>query len=112
MEIINSLISSGIVSMSAAMFYGAGILGMIAHYIKKRVKRQTLVDFKDYFGKNNPLSSFAAFATFAGAMTGMVFGLDLTTLSTPIIIILGMACGWTIDSGINTVTEPRQAKLY
>ena len=105
MEILNSLVGSGLLSVEAAIFYAAGLLGMIAHYAKKRIKGQTKVSMSQYFGKNNPTSSMGAFATYAATMTGMVMGLDVSSLAVTIVVILGMTCGWTIDSGVNSVKE-------
>lgn len=105
MEFLTSLIGSGLVSFESAMFFAMGLLGMLAHYGKKRIKGQTKVSLKDYFGKNHPLSSVGTFVTFAGAMTGMTLGFDIALLDVWIVAILGITCGWTIDSGVNKVTE-------
>lgn len=105
MEQLIGLISNNVTSYASLIFLSSGLFGMLFHYAKKRIKKQTSVKLLDYFGRNNPFSSFATFATYAASMSGMLMGLDITKLDTVVVIILGITSGWTIDSGVNTVKE-------
>ena len=105
MEVLTAFLGTGLVSFESIVFLIMGLVGMIGHYGKKRLKGQTKVSMKEYFGSNNPLSSIGTFATYAASMTGMIMGFDLATMSIYLVAIIGATCGWTIDSGVNTVKE-------
>lgn len=85
-----------------AAFLASGVLGLVAHYAKKKFKGETTASFVGWFTNDNAAASVKTAIAFGVAMlgamsTGLVTGMDMTH-----IVIAGATAGFAIDSGFNS----------
>lgn len=85
-----------------AAFLASGVVGLFAHYAKKKLKGETTASFIGWFTNNNTAASVQTVLAFGAAMigamsTGLVDGMDMAH-----IVIAGATAGFAIDSGFNS----------
>lgn len=80
------------------IFFSCGTVGVIAHYAKKAIRKQTSSSFFEYM-LNNIWHTFGAFgATFGSLIGSLAAGIDLTQISS---MAGAVMAGFIFDSGIN-----------
>jgi hypothetical protein len=73
------------------------LIGMLLHFLKKKVTGETIVEIKQYFS-NNFKSTFIAFITTVLFTTAYYLTLET---GTPADIIVSISIGYTFDSALN-----------
>ncbi len=84
-----------IFTLESLMFIA--ILGMFTHFLKKKIKGETLTEIKDYFS-NNLKSTFIAFVA---TMIATVVAYFTMASKQPIDIAAFFGIGYTFDSFFN-----------
>lgn len=107
-----------IIKLNALLiFIGFGLLGMVAHYVKKRGRGEVAGSPIDYFLADYPgrtVATITAFlaASLTAATTGAINGLDPSTFFAALrhgglhvpsmsVMVSAFTLGWMFDSGIN-----------
>ena len=106
MDIIASLTEPHVV------FISAGVVGMIAHWLKKWAKGETSSSLTGYFIKDEINSTFTMLGAFGYAVLGaFATGTITSTSSMYSIVYAGIAAGFAIDSGFNAGAPPNPPDL-
>lgn len=90
---------------AVAVFFGVGLLGMFAHFLKKWTRGEIAGGPIDYL-VSHPKHTVASILTFMGATAGLMASGQLDNLNLPVLVGLAFTTGWTIDSGINKGPSP------
>lgn len=85
----------------AIVFYLAGFVGMVAHYVKKWTKGEYAGNLWAYLFADNPRASLAAVITYAGAAAAVVATGSLDGMKLAQVAALGFTTGYAIDSTVN-----------
>ena len=84
------------------IFAVATIIGMIAHYVKKRFKYETTVNLREWFGSSNWPGSITSIGT---AITIIIAALSngVITETMPFwsVVYVGLTTGFAVDSTTN-----------
>lgn len=89
----------------ATAFYIAGLLGMLAHYMKKWSKGEYVGNLWAYLYADKPRATLYAVITYVGASTAVVATGVLTGMQIASIIALGFTTGYVIDSSVNSTAQ-------
>jgi len=88
--------------MELLILFFAAMVGQLAHWAKRAVRKQTFASYVEYM-KHDHYASFRAVGSIAVAVIGLVAG-GLTEISLQNVCITVMA-GYNIDSVLNTFPE-------
>jgi len=93
------------------LFIASGFVGMVAHYLKKRARKETGSSLTGYFGTdnlNNTLTTFGAFGmAVIGALSTGIIAPDATIWA---VLYAGLTTGYAVDSGFNKGTPHPKPK--
>lgn len=96
-------LTNGMIHASEIIFFLSGIFGMITHYFKKSMKKETESMFSEWFGKKNIKATITTFGMFFMAMVGALgAGVITPEMNIYAIMYSGFATGFAIDSGFNS----------
>ena len=85
------------------LFAVATIVGLVSHYIKKRLKNETAVPIHEWFGSSNwPGSLTSIGTTIAIIVTALANGVIVEGMTFWSVIYTGFLTGYAIDSSTNT----------
>jgi hypothetical protein len=91
-------------TLDFVLFFVAGVGGMVFHWWKRSLRRQTSSSLYVYLFVNNPRYTAYAFATYVVAIIGMV-ALGEVTIGSKGALVLAATTGYGIDSLINRDLE-------
>ena len=84
-----------------AIFAGAAVVGMIAHFLKKWFRDEITGDLVKYFFRDYPKRTFAAVATLMGTVVVVFLTNQLTGMDIRPMLMLALTTGYTVDSIAN-----------
>lgn len=89
----------------AIVFYLAGLVGMLAHYVKKWTRGEYAGNLWAYLFADNPRASLAAVITYVGAAAAVVATGSLDGMKLAQVVAVGFTTGFAIDSAVNKATS-------
>ena len=85
------------------IFAVATILGMLGHYLKKKLKNETQVNLKEWFGSSHWPGSIAALGSAATVIVAALSnGVIVESMSFWAVAYVGLTTGFAIDSTTNS----------
>lgn len=97
MNLLQAILNAGPVPA----FLIAGLIGMVAHYSKKRLRAEVDGSAIDYFLRDYPGHTTGALFAFGCAAAALLASGALESMSTWTAVGAGLTTGWTADSAIN-----------
>lgn len=85
----------------AVLFYLAGLLGMLAHYVKKWSRGEYKGNLWAYLVADNPRATLSTVITYAAAATAVVATGSIAGMSLAQVFAAGFTTGFAIDSAVN-----------
>lgn len=84
------------------LFAVATIVGMISHFVKKKLKNETTVNLKEWFGTSNLPGSLTSIGTaLTIIVTALSNGVITPGMSVLTVIYVGLTTGFAVDSTTN-----------
>lgn len=84
------------------VFILCGMLGGVAHYLKKYVRKETTVPISEWFGNANVAATIYTILVFIFAMIGSIAsGVVNSSMSVWISMYVGFVTGFALDAGFN-----------
>lgn len=85
------------------MFIVATVLGMLGHYLKKKLKNETKVDLVEWFGSSHWPGSIVALGSASTVIIAALSnGIITPEMGTLAVLYSGLTTGFAIDSAANT----------
>lgn len=99
-----STLSADYLDLSA--FFGLGMAGMLAHYVKKWARGEIVGNLDDYLFRDHRAATLMAVMSLFGTGASLWLSGQFANLQPGAFVLLAFSTGWACDSAINKGAMP------